>query len=156
VFLWRISSHSTLEGRGGELGSARWHTALEGKRIVYLAEHPALALIESLVNIRALPDKTPDTYQLIKVEAAVGIVPEEVEVDALPTDWKSNMALTQQLGDTWLARGKSALLKVRSVPCPESWNYLLNPLHPDAQRVRIDWCRWIAYDNRLFGFREKQ
>jgi hypothetical protein len=39
---------------------------------------------------------------------------------------------------------------VPSAPSPESSNYLLNPLHPDARSLVIDWSRWIDYDKRLF------
>ncbi|MGH7819352.1 MAG: RES family NAD+ phosphorylase, partial [Candidatus Binatia bacterium] len=44
--LWRISNHSELKGIGGLRASGRWHTA--GRPIVYLAEHPALCLLEVL------------------------------------------------------------------------------------------------------------
>jgi hypothetical protein len=33
---------------------------------------------------------------------------------------------------------------------PESWNYLLNPLHPDAAKLQMEWATHITYDNRLF------
>jgi len=156
MLLWRISGHNTLEGLGGELGSARWHTAAGGKRIVYLAEHPALALIESLVNFRGDPALAPKAYQLIKVEASARLVSETVDADKLPSDWRSDLANSQALGDAWLAALSSALLRIPSVPSPESWNYLLNPRHPDASHIEIAWCRWISYDSRLFGLREKR
>lgn len=155
MFLWRISGHNTLEGLGGELGSARWHTASGGKRIVYLAEHPALALIESLVNLRADPTESPAAYQLIKIEVAANIAAAELEQDALSPDWQSDTPLTQRLGDAWLSGATSALFRVPSVPSPESWNYLLNPRHPDIRHIKIEWCRWIAYDERIFGVRIK-
>ncbi|MEA2543931.1 MAG: hypothetical protein QOH35_5297, partial [Acidobacteriaceae bacterium] len=44
--LWRISNHCDLQGMGGEKTDGRWHTAKRGKRIVYLSDYPALALIE--------------------------------------------------------------------------------------------------------------
>jgi RES domain-containing protein len=91
--LWRISNHCNLNGLGGEIADGRWHTAANGKRVVYLSEHPALALLETIVNLNGTPADFPN---------------------------------------------------------------LLNPLHPDASGVEIDWCRWIAYDDRIFGIREKQ
>ena len=42
--LWRISDFADLAGEGGLLVSGRWHS--RGRRIVYLSDHPATALIE--------------------------------------------------------------------------------------------------------------
>jgi RES domain-containing protein len=65
--LWRISRHNDLAGLGGEKTDGRWHTAARGRRIVYLSEHPALALIEVLANLKGNPKLFPDAYQLMKV-----------------------------------------------------------------------------------------
>jgi len=135
---------------GGEVGSGRWHTPSDGKRIVYLAEHPALALIESLVNLRAHRDFLPDSFQLLKIEVPSEIAVESCREDDLPEDWKEDFSQTQTLGNEWLARRTSALISVPSAPSPESSNYLLNPLHPDAAACEIVWSRWIRYDKRFF------
>ena len=48
--LWRISNYADLSGAGdGLLAAGRWHT--RGRRIVYLADHPASALLEMLVHM---------------------------------------------------------------------------------------------------------
>ncbi len=44
-----------------------------------------------------------------------------------------------------LAAGKSApRLRVPSIPSPESWNYLFNPLHPRARSIKVAWARHIT------------
>ena len=66
--VWRISNHGDLSGRGGLRAAGRWHCA--GRPIVYLAEHPASALLEVLVHfdigdVSALPvayQLPTDTY----------------------------------------------------------------------------------------------
>jgi RES domain-containing protein len=150
---WRISNHAELNGYGGEKASGRWHTAARGKRIVYLAEHPAVALIEILVNLKGRPGLFPDVYRLLKVRIAKDVSENAVLPESLSNDWRDNIALTRDIGDTWLRKAESALLIVPSVPSPESLNYLLNPVHPDARALTIDWQRQIAYDKRLFGVR---
>jgi len=57
MFLWRISNHATLNGRGGLYTSARWHTA--GRLVVYLAESSAGALLEALVHLELKPGRLP-------------------------------------------------------------------------------------------------
>ena len=153
--LWRISIRCDLEGLGGELSDGRWHIAAPGKRIVYTSEHPALALIETLVNTRGDPNRVPSVFQLLKIAVPEGMSANNVDRVHLGDGWEAERSGTQVIGDLWLTEGKSALLRVPAAPAPESWNYLLNPLHPDARQIKIEWCRWITYDDRLFGFRER-
>jgi len=153
VLLWRISNRNDLTGLGGEKSGARWHTAVRGKRIVYLAEHPAAALIEVLVNLESDPELFPDSFQLIKVEASEKVSITALNQDALRPEWRDNVAATQAVGNDWLQSGRSALLAVPSVPSPESLNYLFNPLHKDAAGVTIVWCKRLEYDRRLFRVR---
>jgi RES domain-containing protein len=149
-FLWRISNRCDLDGVGGEKADGRWHSSARGKRIVYLSEHPAVALVEVLANFHSNPKLFPESYQLIKV-----LIPDDLAKEVIPTDrlsdvWRDYITETQMLGDEWLSRRSGALLVVPSVPSPESHNCLLNPLHPDARRIDIEWCKWIKYDRRLF------
>jgi len=147
--LWRISKHNDLGGIGGEKADARWHRAAPGKRIVYLAEHPAVALIETLVNISGIPEAFPRRFQLLKIEADSS-VDIDVSAEELPDGWQNNQTLTRRLGNEWLESKETALFRVPSVPSPHSFNYLLNPLHPNAQNVRIIETTWLPYDQRLF------
>ncbi len=148
--LWRISNRCDLEGIGGEKSDGRWHTAARGKRVVYLSEHPAVALIEVLANVHSNPNLLPDSYQLLKVSVPDSITIGRLARGRLSEVWRDHITETQAIGDEWLNGRSAALLKVPSVPSPESYNYVLNPLHPDARSLQIEWCKWIKYDQRLF------
>jgi RES domain-containing protein len=148
--LWRISKHNDLVGLGGERTDGRWHTVARGKRIVYLSEHPALALIEVLANLKGNPRLFPDTYQLMKVNWSQGVTVNALVPNILESNWRENEKETRAAGDSWLTGSHSALLAVPSAPSPESTNYLLNPVHPDAKNLKIEWCKTIQYDKRLF------
>jgi RES domain-containing protein len=93
--LWRISNYADLSGAGGMRASGRWHT--RGKRIVYLADHPAGALLEMLVRI--YPDLIPPTYTLLRISVPDIVNFAEIEIDELPADWRQQPATTRQLGD---------------------------------------------------------
>jgi len=127
--LWRISNHGDLAGLGGEKTHGRWHTAAKGKRIVCLSEHPALALLEALASLKGDPKLFPDTYQLIRTSVADSVSREELLPKILSDKWREDVHVTRSTGDSWLARGRSALFAVPSGPSPESLNYLFNPLH---------------------------
>ena len=148
--LWRISNHGDLAGLGGEKTSGRWHTAARGKRIVYLSEHPALALIESLATLKGNPKLFPGTYQLLRISVADSLSREVLDPNILSNKWREEIHETRLIGNNWLANSRSALLAVPSGPSPESLNYLFNPLHADSRGLTIDWQKRIAYDLRLF------
>ncbi len=148
--LWRISRHDDLQGLGGERADGRWHTAAKGKRIVYLSEHPALALIEVLANLKGNPKLFPDAYRLMKIAVPHSLWSAAAQIPPLSDDWRDNLDHTRRIGDAWLAARSSALLIVPSAPAPESSNYLLNPLHPDAPSLVVEWSKWVDYDKRLF------
>ena len=150
MLLWRISNHADLTGLGGERLRGRWHTRVPGKRIVYFAEHPAVALIENLVNLDADPQFIPLHFQLLKLSAPDNTLAEELTTKQLATIDADDLDTTHAIGDAWLTAHTCALLRVPSIPSPESWNYLLNPLHPNAPAFKLDWARPIAYDKRLF------
>jgi RES domain-containing protein len=149
--LWRVSDFVDLIGEGGLRASGRWHT--EGRLIVYLADCPASALLERIVHMTDMYDEAflPRFYQLLKV-----VVPDELAVKPLstlaPIDWKDQIEFTQQSGNTWLASLETPLARVPSAIAPETWNYLLNPEHPDAKRVEIAEVIRERFDNRLFRF----
>ncbi|MGA8152868.1 MAG: RES family NAD+ phosphorylase [Terriglobales bacterium] len=145
MFLWRISNHDSLDGRGGLLASARWHT--QGRPIVYLAATPAGALVEVLVNLEL--DPVPPTYTLLKVEAPDDIALARLDT-SLPENWRQDLLWSRSRGDEWLAAGHQALLEVPSAILPDTYNLLLNSLHPDAQHIHILSQQAYAYDRRLF------
>jgi RES domain-containing protein len=149
MILWRISNHADLLGLGGLYASARWHT--RGRPIVYLAESSTAALLETLVHLEVDAAHRPDKYQLLKVQADDSMHVERVELDVLPSYWKSTQDVTQRLGDEWLQRARSALLRVPSAIAPETWNWLLNPRHKEAPLVRILTAEEHRYDWRLFS-----
>ena len=95
-------------------------------------------------------DDRPDTYQLLKVEADDGIARESFDPSSLSPGWRNNEAETRRIGDDWLARGETALLKVPSAITPETWNWVLNPRHGQARYVVIVHGEEHPYDSRLF------
>jgi RES domain-containing protein len=150
MLLWRISNHSSLSGVGAEIASGRWHTLAPEKRLVYFAEHPAVSLLENLASLDGSPLFFPEHFQLLRFIAPDKIAAADLTSKQFRSIDPQDLASTQAIGDAWLAAKSSALLRVPSIPSPESWNYLLNPLHPDASSLKMDWARHIAYDKRLF------
>lgn len=144
---WRISNHADLSGVGGLRAAARWHN--RGRPIVYLAESPPGALIEILVHLEfSSPASLPRGYRLLAVETDDDIP--IADHPALPADWASRADQTRAIGDNWLAHGATALFRAPSAIMPCVYNILLNPLHPDAAKIRITGAWEAPFDARLF------
>jgi RES domain-containing protein len=142
--LWRISNYADLSGVGGMRAAGRWHS--QGRRIVYLADHPSSALLEMLVHMDR--DLIPSTHQLLRVVAPADIVPDTPS--DLAADWRTRTMVSREIGDRWLDKASSALLQVPSAFGHGS-NFLLNPAHPDAARVMVTEVIKAPFDLRLLG-----
>ncbi|MCB5161550.1 RES family NAD+ phosphorylase [Marinomonas algarum] len=145
--LWRISNFADLKGIGGMRQAGRWHNA--GNPIVYLAEHPALALLEIRVHLNVDLEDLPDCFQLLRVDFDDSVLVESLEA-GLTLEEQREQSITRRIGDAWLANAQSVLLKVPSVIVPHSYNYLFNPLHPDSKHFSIVDQYQYPFDQRLF------
>ncbi len=147
--LWRISSFDDLLGTGGLNADGRWHT--KGRRIVYLADHPASALVEVLVHLEVDPDDLPGAYRILAVDVLDEIAFESVETDDLPGDWLEQPSATRAMGTRWLAENRTALLCVPSAIVPFAFNWLLDPAHADSAGVVVAHVIPMPFDPRLLG-----
>jgi RES domain-containing protein len=145
VDLWRLTLYPSLDGEGGRLYPGRWNSG--GEPMVYLAACPPGALIEILVHLELGQSELPPSYGLVRVA-----VPPKLHILELVPDserWHSDEALTRKLGDGWLKSRRSVLARVPSAILPATFNYLLNPRHPDAARITIAEVHSAALDLRL-------
>ena len=147
MLLWRISRHKELSGEGGLRAPCRWHD--RGAPIVYLAESPAGALLETCVHTSA--NDVPPSYTLLALQAEEPISLETLEASTLRPDWIDHVEATREIGSAWLRSLRSALLRVPSALVPSTFNVLLNPLHADAGRVRIESTYEYPFDLRIKG-----
>jgi RES domain-containing protein len=141
---WRISNYADLSGIGGLRAAGRWHS--QGRRIVYLADHPSSALLEMLVHMDR--DLIPASYQLLRIVAPDDIAIENIDTE-LPPGWRAQTSTSREIGDRWLDRSASALLRVPSAISAKGSNYLLSPEHPDAARIAVAEIIKAPFDPRL-------
>src|ERR1700730_12214674 len=145
--LWRISNHANLSGDGGLYAAGRWHS--RGRRVTYLADHTASALVEIMVHLEIEAEGLPTRYQLLSVAVPDDLAVTTIDETGLSDDWRDQTALTRAVGDEWLLGQATALLRVPSAIVPEAANYLLNPAHPDAPRATLASALCAGLDPRL-------
>jgi RES domain-containing protein len=134
VIVWRFSQHDSLDGRGGLLASARWHT--RGKEILYCAPNPATAVLEMLVHSQVRELAALPRHRFIKMDIPDEVSRQSVDEAQLPPDWSRRVSVTRAWGDRWLREGETAVLVVRSVLVPETYNVLVNPRHANAAGIK--------------------
>lgn len=123
-----------LSGLGGMVAEGRWHYA--GAPIVYTASTRSLGMLERLVN---------DSQEILKENLSVVLIqiPDTLKVlrlveSELPAGWNEYpyAADTQSLGSGFLMSEDAAVLQVPSSLCPEEYNFIINPQHPDSSKIK--------------------
>jgi RES domain-containing protein len=138
-----------LSGEGARRDGGRWNPP--GTAVIYTSENLPLAVLEILVNVpqEFLADNSQLFYKIhIQVPDNASIT----VIDELPNDWRScpPPAALAQIGYEWAKENKTLLLKVPSAVAGEdNCNYLINPLHPEFNTVRIIRNEPFKFDIRL-------
>jgi RES domain-containing protein len=150
ITAWRIvkqrHTRVAFTGEGARRYGGRWNS--KGVSVVYLAQSQSLAALEMLVHL--------DSGELLKYYVAIPLtfdarLVSSIDSSSLPKNWRAYPApkRLQKIGDTWVSDGKSALLRVPSVIVPSESNFLLNPDHPDFDKLGIGAPLRFRFDPRL-------
>ena len=138
--------YADLSGEGARLVGGRWNSP--GRSAVYLAEVPALAVLETVVHLDLSPETLPSNYVIIEVDFQnLGGGEWLEEGPSVPPSDQECRAV----GDEFLDDRRRLALRVPSVLAPMSRNLILNPAHPLAAKVRIERVSPFAFDRRLLG-----
>lgn len=149
--LRRAFGRAPFDGEGAYLYGGRWSNP--GTRLSYASEHQSLAMLEYFVHLDK--DDPPEDLVLAVADIPDGLPRPTIEVSDLPANWRDPAAPPRlaQFGDEFAARGKHCLLMVPSVLAPGEQNLLINPAHPDFQKIAIHDLEPLIYDTRMFGKR---
>jgi RES domain-containing protein len=150
VRVWRLCSrrHRAFDGEGARLHGGRWNH--RGTRVVYTSESLSLAALEYFVNLD--PDLLPPDLVAIPAEVPEAVRIQQLAIRELPRNWRETPSpeALQDLGTAWASRRVTAVLAVPSAVVPQERNFLLNPAHPDFQRIRIGEGEPFRLDPRLW------
>ena len=153
--VFRIEREKYLDQVLSGLGAARseghrWNSL--HTRMVYTAASRALALLEIAVHLDLSEDLPTDRY-FVEIDIPDYLPFAAVTLDALSKDWYESPPLreTQVLGDRFTLEAKAPMLRVPSSIVPQEFNYLINPLHPDAGEIAVVSAERLRMDGRLLG-----
>jgi RES domain-containing protein len=118
--------------------------------MVYTASSLSLATLELFVHID--PALIPDDLFAVSMEAPEDVSTERLGPEDLPKGWRNYPAPNKlkDLGNKWIVEQRSLLLIVPSAVNPEENNILVNPLHPEFERLRIISENPFHFDPRMW------
>ena len=140
----------TLSGYGASLsGAGRWNRRFI--RMVYTSESRALAMLEVAAHLDINEDLPTDRHY-VEIEIPDAILVLEVLTHDLPENWdaKPPHEITRRIGDDFIHFQEAAVLKVPSCIVPHEYNYLINPMHPDALHIQVKQNYLMNFDNRVY------
>jgi RES domain-containing protein len=150
--VWRLAKKQywTFDGRGAQLYGGRWNSV--GKAVIYTSATLSLAALELLVHWSKLT--VPKNYVAVPADIPDGLQLAEYHLAMLPVQWRSRQRhrTLERLGDEWVARQQAVALTVPSAVVPSETNVLINPNHPDFQRIRVGTPQPFILDRRLVSF----
>lgn len=136
-----------LSGTGARIYGGRWNS--KGNPVLYTAGSRALAALEILVHI---PQKnmTKD-FCILSLELPKEINVKKIPKKGLPEGWDKIpiQEACQSIGDQWLKKAKYTIFQIPSVVIAEEYNYLINPLHPEASKIEIKQVTPFIFDERI-------
>jgi RES domain-containing protein len=145
--VYRISLARWTTALTASGNAARWNS--KGKFVIYTASSAALACLENVVyrsgeGMNAL-------FKVMRIHVPDELTVETVEPNELPENWFDfgRYPECQKIGDAWLEKGSSAMLKVPSAISRMEYNYLLNAAHPHFAHITLRTTEDFVFDPRI-------
>ena len=150
IRVWRLikAEHANyaFAGEGARRGGGRWNS--KDVRVVYASGSLSLATLEVMVHTHF--------YSALKYYVCIPIdfdpsLSQSITIEDLPATWQADPIpqSVKNMGDRWIQNQESVILKVPSVIIPVEYNFLINPSHPDIEKVVIHSPQKFAFDPRL-------
>lgn len=136
-----------FSGEGGLYTAGRW--SHKGRLISYASDSLALAAFEQLVRLHSMTR----LRELVYVTATLSLHHvQSASIETLPDDWDAipPTDASRRYGDEWLDTVSAIALRVPSVILPRSYNFVLNPVHPEYDtELLVDEAKPLTIDQRI-------
>ena len=132
-----------FSGEGARRAGGRWNP--RGIAVVYTSATLSLAALEFLVHLSGPQDAPAMVFFAVEFEERL------VTEVQLPKSWrKLKLTQTRALGREWIDGAGSPVLRVPSFVVPSESNYVLNPAHPNFNRLSLGRAQPFVLDPRLY------
>lgn len=127
--------------------AARWNP--NKVEVIYTSSSRSLACLENVVHRNQFGLNQAFSVMIISIPGKIKT--SSITLANLPFDWKEfdQMLYTQRLGQEWADKKETAVLQVPSSIIGSEHNYLINPLHPDFELIRLVEVESFDFDKRI-------
>ncbi len=128
--------------------SNRWNR--EKQYVIYASSSRSLATLELVAHRNAIMEGLVYKTVIIQFPDKNTFITDIIEA-ILPKDWHllKNRYITQKMGSDWYENRQSVVLKVPSAIIMEEYNYVINTMHPEFSKIKIDDIEDFIWDKRL-------
>lgn len=149
ISVYRIAKDSyinDLTGTGAKSVGGRWN--FKGVAVLYTSSSVSLCVLECLAHFPAA--FAPKDMAMASISIPDNQISEINNTD-LPENWRSvpSPRILKEMAYQWVKTQESLVLKVPSIIVPQEFNYIINPLHQDFQKVILTEVTPFAFDNRV-------
>jgi RES domain-containing protein len=151
MIVWRLTrkahAEQSLSGEGARRYGGRWNHG--GVPIVYASQTLSLAVLEYLVNV-SMRDLPTDLVS-VQIDIPDDLPRRKISIAKLPVSWRMYPAPAQlkETGTDWVRKHSNPILIVPSAVIPGESNWLINPAHNLANKIRINQIESFRLDERL-------
>jgi RES domain-containing protein len=138
----------TLSGEGAKKAGGRWNSI--DFSLIYTSDSRSLCTAEVAVSLPI--GIFPNDFEMLLIEIPEDIPFLEINARDLPEGWRKFPYLekTLQLGDKFILENEFPVMKVPSAVIPGDFNYLINPRHPDFEKIKNIKTEPYEFDERFF------
>jgi RES domain-containing protein len=125
----------------------RWNG--NGRKAIYCANSIALAFLENMVRRQGVGFNEDFKTMILNIPDELGI--QTITPKQLQAGWRkiTDYSKCQSIGNTWYDEGIFPVLKLPSAVLPESFNLVINSLHPDFKKIKLVKTTDLIPDERI-------
>jgi RES domain-containing protein len=127
--------------------AGRWNGS--GRKVIYCAESIALAFLENMVRRQGVGFNDDFKTMILNIPDDLGL--QTVTSKELPAGWRhiTDYSKCQLIGNAWYDDGILPIMRVPSAVLPESFNLVMNTLHPDFKKIKLVRTTDLIPDERI-------
>jgi RES domain-containing protein len=139
-------NYPIYDATGSTISPGRWNTS--NAPCIYASEHYSTAILEKLAHGNG---HLPPNQHSVTITVPTGMSYEMVTRDSLPGWDYREPSVSKEFGKVWLREKRSLILIVPSYVARVERNMVINPLHPEFQKIDHTLPEPVWWDDRLFG-----
>lgn len=147
--LFRITHRKWADSLSGSGRAGRWNS--NQINVIYTSSSRSLSCLENVVHRKGIELQV--MFSIMNIYVPDEASTENLLIHELPDNWNkaddTYYKMCQPFGDRWMSKNQSLLYKVPSAIVKNEFNFLINPYHPEFEKVKILGNEPFYFDPRI-------